>query len=142
MALRKCNGVDLCGLLVDVGGCCWWMLLVGTILELSVLDAIAGCYRWMLLVDAIGRDNSRIVRTGCYCWMLLVGTILELSVRDLLAVIGKDASHHAMQDWGDGDFESAIGAAGYMGLKGLAIFLIGEGARAEIFVSKLVFDTC
>jgi hypothetical protein len=108
-------------LLVDaIGGCCWWMLLVGTILELSVLDAIA----------------------GCYCWMLLVGTILELSVRDLLAVIGKDASHHAMQDWGDGDFESAIGAAGYMGLKGLAIFLIGEGARAEIFVSKLVFDTC
>jgi len=37
-------------------------------------------------------------------------------------------------DWGGGDFETALGAAGHMGLKDTANFLISQGARVDIFV--------
>ena len=48
---------------------------------------------------------------------------------------------NATQDWGDGDFESAIGAAGHMGLKEMANYLIGEGARFDIFVLTMLGKT-
>lgn len=48
---------------------------------------------------------------------------------------------NASWDWGDGDFESALGAAGHMGHKETANFLISLGARADIFVLTMLGKT-
>jgi len=45
---------------------------------------------------------------------------------------------NATTDWGDGDFESAIGAAGHMGHKDYANYLIDQGARFDIFVLTML----
>jgi hypothetical protein len=47
---------------------------------------------------------------------------------------------NATWDWGGGDFESALGGAGHMGRHDIADFLIGEGARADIFVHAMKGD--
>ncbi len=41
-------------------------------------------------------------------------------------------------DWKNGDFETAIGAAGHMGRKDIAEFLITKGARFDIFVLAML----
>ena len=46
----------------------------------------------------------------------------------------------ATWDWGFGDYESAIGAAGHMGRKDIAEFLIDYGARPDIFVFAMMGD--
>ena len=48
---------------------------------------------------------------------------------------------NASWDWGGGDFETAIGAAGHMGLKETANFLIEKGARTDIFVLAMLGKT-
>lgn len=48
---------------------------------------------------------------------------------------------NASWDWGDGDFETALGAAGHMGLKETANFLISLGARTDIFVLTMLGKT-
>lgn len=48
---------------------------------------------------------------------------------------------NASWDWGDGDFETAIGAAGHMGLRETAIYLLDKGARADIFVLTMLGET-
>ena len=48
---------------------------------------------------------------------------------------------NATMDWGDGDFESAIGAAGHMGHKDYANYLIERGARFDIFVLTMLGKT-
>lgn len=48
---------------------------------------------------------------------------------------------NAAWDWGNGDFETALGAAGHMGLKDMANFLISLGARADIFVLTMLGKT-
>lgn len=48
---------------------------------------------------------------------------------------------NASWDWGDGDFETAIGAAGHMGQKEMANFLMSLGARADIFVLTMLGKT-
>ena len=48
---------------------------------------------------------------------------------------------NAAWDWGNGDFETAIGAAGHMGHKDIANFLISLGARADIFVLTMLGKT-
>jgi hypothetical protein len=45
---------------------------------------------------------------------------------------------NATWDWGGGDFEMAIGGAGHMGRRDIAMFLIGEGARFDIFVATML----
>ncbi|MEL6674515.1 MAG: ankyrin repeat domain-containing protein [Bacteroidota bacterium] len=40
---------------------------------------------------------------------------------------------YASWDWGGGDFESCIGAAGHVGNREMAQFLIEKGARANLF---------
>lgn len=42
---------------------------------------------------------------------------------------------------GAGDFETALGAAGHMGLKETANFLLSLGARADIFVLTMLGKT-
>jgi hypothetical protein len=44
-------------------------------------------------------------------------------------------------DWGGGDFETAIGAAGHMGLKDMATYLLDKGARTDIFVLTMLGKT-
>ncbi len=41
-------------------------------------------------------------------------------------------------DWKNGDFETAIGAAGHMGRKDIAEFLITKGARFDVFVLTML----
>lgn len=48
---------------------------------------------------------------------------------------------NASWDWGGGDFETGIGAAGHMGLKEIANYLLDKGARADIFVLTMLGKT-
>jgi hypothetical protein len=45
---------------------------------------------------------------------------------------------NATWDWGGGDFETGIGGAGHMGNREIAEFLIGQGARFDIFVATML----
>ncbi len=47
---------------------------------------------------------------------------------------------NATYDWSNGDFETALGGAGHMGRADIAEFLIGKGARADIFVYTMLGD--
>ena len=47
---------------------------------------------------------------------------------------------NATWDWGAGDFETALGGAGHMGRADIAEYLIGEGARADVFVHAMLGD--
>jgi hypothetical protein len=41
-------------------------------------------------------------------------------------------------DWGDGDWESPIGAAAHMGRRDIAELLLERGARADIFAAAML----
>lgn len=45
---------------------------------------------------------------------------------------------HSHMDWGGGDFESALGAASHMGRRDIAEYLLGKGARIDIFCSAML----
>jgi hypothetical protein len=45
---------------------------------------------------------------------------------------------NATWDWGGGDFEMGIGGAGHMGNREIAEFLIGQGARFDVFVAAML----
>ena len=45
---------------------------------------------------------------------------------------------NATWDWGGGDFETGLGGAGHMGNREIAEYLIGEGARIDIFVATML----
>lgn len=45
---------------------------------------------------------------------------------------------NATWDWGGGDFEMAIGGAGHMGRKDIALFLVEQGGRMDIFVAAML----
>lgn len=45
---------------------------------------------------------------------------------------------NATQDWGGGDWESALGAAGHMGRRDIAEFLLEKGARIDLFVAAML----
>jgi hypothetical protein len=45
---------------------------------------------------------------------------------------------NATWDWGGGDFEMAIGGAGHMGRRDIALYLVGEGCRMDIFVAAML----
>lgn len=57
-------------------------------------------------------------------------------VKELLAQ--EPALVNATWDWGGGDFETALGAAGHMGRKDIANFLLEQGARIDIFVAAML----
>lgn len=48
---------------------------------------------------------------------------------------------NAVTDWGGGDFESAIGAAGHVGAHEIVEHLIANGARTDLFVHTMMGDT-
>jgi len=45
---------------------------------------------------------------------------------------------NATWDWGGGDFETALGAAGHMGRKDIANYLLEHGARLDISVAAML----
>ena len=45
---------------------------------------------------------------------------------------------NACWDWGGGDFETALEGAGHMGNKDIAVYLLGEGARMNIFCAAML----
>jgi hypothetical protein len=57
-------------------------------------------------------------------------------VKEMLAQ--EPALVNATWDWGGGDFETALGAAGHMGRKDIAEYLLEHGARLDIFVAAML----
>jgi hypothetical protein len=45
---------------------------------------------------------------------------------------------NATWDWGGGDWESALGAAAHMGRRDIALFLIENGARLDLFAAAML----
>jgi hypothetical protein len=45
---------------------------------------------------------------------------------------------HSHMDWGGGDWESGLGAAAHMGRRDIAEFLLGKGARIDIFCAAML----
>ncbi len=45
---------------------------------------------------------------------------------------------NAAWDWGDGDWETALGAAGHMGRRDIAELLLEHGARLDLFVAAML----
>lgn len=45
---------------------------------------------------------------------------------------------HVSHDWGGGDYESAIEAAGHVGNKEIASYLLGKGARYNIYLACML----
>ena len=45
---------------------------------------------------------------------------------------------NATWDWGGGDFETALGGASHMGRRDIALFLLGHGARPDIFAVTML----
>ena len=45
---------------------------------------------------------------------------------------------NAAWDWGDGDWESALGAAGHMGRRDIAELLLAHAARLDLFVAAML----
>ncbi|ADJ23406.1 ankyrin repeat-containing protein [Hyphomicrobium denitrificans ATCC 51888] len=57
-------------------------------------------------------------------------------VRELLEIEPKLVN--ASWDWGDGDFESGLGAAAHTGRREIALLLIERGARLDIFAAAML----
>jgi hypothetical protein len=45
---------------------------------------------------------------------------------------------NATWDWGAGDFETALGGAAHMGRRDVALFLLGQGARLDVFAAAML----
>ncbi len=54
------------------------------------------------------------------------------------ALVEEPALANAAWDWGGGDWESALGAAGHMGRRDIAEVLIAHGARIDVFVAAML----
>lgn len=57
-------------------------------------------------------------------------------VRELIAE--QPSLVNAAWDWGGGDFESGLGAAAHVGRKDIAVFLLEQGARLDIFAAAML----
>ena len=72
----------------------------------------------------------------------LVREFVQKAHADLAGTKALLAEHptllNATWDWGGGDFEAALGGAGHMGNREIAEFLIGEGARFDLFVAAML----
>ena len=57
-------------------------------------------------------------------------------VQELL--VQEPALINSSWDWGDGDFETGLGAAAHMGRKDIANFLLEKGARLDLFAAAML----
>jgi ankyrin repeat protein len=51
---------------------------------------------------------------------------------------GDSTFANASWDWGDGDWETALGAAAHMGRRDIAELLLEHGARMDIFAAAML----
>jgi hypothetical protein len=58
------------------------------------------------------------------------------AVRELLEE--EPALVNAAWDWGDGDWETALGAASHMGRRQIALLLLEHGARLDLFAAAML----
>ena len=45
---------------------------------------------------------------------------------------------NAAWDWGGGDWETGLGAAAHMGRRDIALYLLGKGARMDVFAAAML----
>jgi hypothetical protein len=45
---------------------------------------------------------------------------------------------NAAWDWGGGDWETALGAAAHMGRRDIALYLLAQGARIDLFAAAML----
>lgn len=45
---------------------------------------------------------------------------------------------NAAWDWGNGDWETALGAAAHMGRRDIALYLLEQGARIDLFAAAML----
>ena len=45
---------------------------------------------------------------------------------------------NASWDWGNGDWETALGAAAHVGRRDIALFLVERGARVDLFAAAML----
>ena len=57
-------------------------------------------------------------------------------VKELLAQ--EPALANAAWDWGGGDWETGLGAAAHMGRRDIALFLLSQGARIDLFAAAML----
>jgi hypothetical protein len=57
-------------------------------------------------------------------------------VTELLAQ--EPALINAAWDWGGGDFETGLGAAAHMGRRDIALYLLAQGARFDLFAAAML----
>jgi len=57
-------------------------------------------------------------------------------VKKLLEI--EPALINATMDWGAGDWETGLGGASHMGRRDIALFLLGKGARIDIFCAAMM----
>lgn len=57
-------------------------------------------------------------------------------VRELLGQ--QPALVNAAWDWGDGDWETGLGAAAHVGRRDIALYLIDHGARVDVFAAAML----
>ena len=57
------------------------------------------------------------------------------------ALAEQPALVNASWDWGGGDWETALGAAGHMGRRDIAELLLEHGARIDLFVAAMLGET-
>ena len=88
-----------------------------------------------LAMDSFRQDKEPLDRE-------LVQKFVGASHRDLDKVTAMleetPALLHATQDWGSGDFETAIGAASHVGHRELVAYLLGKGARMNLFTAAML----
>jgi hypothetical protein len=54
------------------------------------------------------------------------------------ALGGQSTLANASWDWGDGDWETALGAAAHMGRRDIAELLLAHGARMDVFAAAML----
>lgn len=57
-------------------------------------------------------------------------------VKELLAK--EPALVNAAWDWGGGDWETGLGAAAHTGQREIALYLLGQGARLDLFAAAML----
>ena len=55
-------------------------------------------------------------------------------------LVEEPALVNAAWDWGAGDWETGLGAAAHMGRRDIALFLLDNGARLDIFAAAMLGD--
>jgi hypothetical protein len=62
-------------------------------------------------------------------------------IDEVRAALAEDPTlANATWDWGGGDWETALGAAGHMGRRDIAELLVEHGARLDLFVAAMLND--